>query len=441
LALSLSQRGLLMGIAFISVIASPRVMIYELENLPGVPLEFKAVTLSLPDFLMIAALAVTLVRLVLFVDYRARLWSTAQAVWRPHWLAAWAALVLWLAISTLWAIEPLMTRFMTLHTVAVLLLALIVVDAVRHDADQPLLIALVASGVVQAGIAVAQAINGNPLGLTAFGEIERFVYDNAVYYRAPGLSQHPNYLGGYLVVAIFAALLLAQRQRSRHGASALALLAGLFCGIGLITTLSRSAIMGLVAGSLPVLIALLRRAKPATRRLIVGATLALIVAGGGLALVATRGDLINRFFTAREFFFDWSWAEIQARPLHGAGGGNLMFAISWRGVIETYVLPVHNVYLYVWGESGLVGVALFVLGLGSLAALWAAAFTTQVARQGGRWERLLWGGVLLGLCVIMLFDNYWWAIHPFKVLWFWALGWWWGTLLRAEGLAAPDAEL
>jgi O-antigen ligase len=176
-------------------------------------------------------------------------------------------------------------------------------------------------------------------------------------------------------------------------------------------------------GTLPTLIWLLRLAAPRTRRLIISGALAVSVIGAGLALVATRGDIVSRFFMGREFFFDWSWAEIQASPVIGAGAGNLMFAISERGVNERDVLPVHNVYLYVWGETGLIGMVLFVLGCGSVLG---------VISQ--RPERLIWGGALLGVCVTMLFDNYWWAILPYRVLFFWVIGSWWG-LLSAEPAA------
>lgn len=421
------QRWLVIAIGVISVIASPRGMLLDLTDLPGVPLEFHAITISLAEVLLLGVLLLTAVRLALSGAYRTQLAETLQQVARPTWALAWIALALWMALSSFWALQPTMTRFVTLHAVGVMLLAILVADMVRHEGEQGLLIGLVLSGVFQTGIAIAQALNGNPLGLDALGEIPRFPYDTAAYYRAPGLAQHPNYLGGYLMLAMFAALLLLFRLRQR-GARLGAVIAGLalgVCGVGLITTLSRSAIVGTAAGTLPLLVWLLRLAAPRTRRLIVGGALVLIVLGAGLAVIATRGDIVSRFFMGREFFFDWSWTEIQARPVIGAGAGNLMFAISERGVNERDVLPVHNVYLYVWGETGLIGMALFVLGCGSVLG---------VISQ--RPERLIWGGALLGLCVTMLFDNYWWAILPYRVLFFWVLGSWWGlqfmTTARVE---------
>jgi len=33
---------------------------------------------------------------------------------------------------------------------------------------------------------------------------------------------------------------------------------------------------------------------------------------------------------------------------------------------------------------------------------------------------------------VNLFDNYFWAIMPMRVIFFWAIGLWWGFALRAD---------
>jgi O-antigen ligase len=409
--LGLAQRGVLMLIAFIAVISSPRIMLLEVEPLANIPLEFRAVTLSLPDFALIALIVITVLRLVVEDGYAERLLRTGRdLLWQG--LIFWIALVVWMAVSSLWSPFAIMTRYVTIHAAVCVLMAVILADLMRHEGVQGLLWGLVISAVLQAVIGIAQSLNGDPLGLGALGELPRFSYDTAQFFRAAGLSQHPNYLGGYLMISLFACLLLSW-QRPRWRGLSLALAAVI--GVGLIATLSRSAILGTAVGLLPLVIMLLRSLDAARRRLIIGGGIALAVIGIALVLVATRGDVVTRFFMAREFFFDDSWREIQRSPILGTGAGALTLSIDKRGASLPNVLPVHNVFLYVWAEAGIVAMMLFVLAC--LAILRGIGRNTTA---------LLWGSAFLAVCVTMLFDNYWWAIHPFQIVFFWIIGYWWG---------------
>ena len=415
--LSLAQRGLLMLTIFIAVISSPRIMLLDVEPLANVPLEFRAVTVSLPDFVLIALLLVTGIRLVSEAGYAERLLKTGQHLLR-YGLVFWVALLVWLGLSTLWSPATVMTRFVTLHAAAGVLLALLLADLLSHEGRTGLLWGLVASAMLQALIGVAQSLNGNPLGLGVLGELPRFSYDTDRFFRAAGLSQHPNYLGGYLMVSLFACLLLARQSWQHQRQRVLSLLLAVIVCLGLIATLSRSAILGTGIGLLPLIVMLLRSLDVARRRLILAAFGVVLVVGVVLVLIATRGDLATRFLMGREFFFADSWREIQRSPLLGTGAGALILTIDKHGSPLAVALPVHNVYLYIWAEAGLVGMLLFVLACG--AVLWrirpnAAAF--------------LWGCAFLGVCATMLFDNYWWAIHPFQIVFFWIVGYWWGLVL------------
>ncbi|MBX3065849.1 MAG: O-antigen ligase family protein [Anaerolineae bacterium] len=414
---SLAQRFSLAAIVFIAVIAAPRELLLEVTDQPNIPLDFRAIMISRPDYPLLFLLLITGLRLVFDSTYPARIGATARLIWIRYGGVFWLALSIWMGTSLLWAGQPIMTRYVALHALAALIMALILADLIRAEGDDWLLSALVISGVIQTVVAVAQSITGGPLGLAALGEAQRFTYDPENFYRATGLSQHANYLGGYLAIAIFACILLSYRIAQRQQRPILPVVAGIICGIGLTTTLSRSAILGLAVGCLPLIWLILRRASPALRRLMVVGGVAAVVGGIILVLIATRGDLATRFFSGREFFFEDSWAEISASPLIGTGAGNLMLNIGpKRGYEVPNLLPVHNVYLYVWAESGLVGLALFVAGCAAILAR-----LRSVNRQA-----LIWSCAFVAVCVIMLFDNYWWGVHPFQLLFLWVIGMWWG---------------
>lgn len=429
------QRWLIASIVFVSIVSTLRVQLLSLGNLPGVPLEFYNLTLSFADLLLIALLLLTALRVITSAPYRARLWATCQLLWQRQSLLAWVLLVTWMALSAFWALEPTLTRFVTLHAAACVGLALITADTVRAEGYQHFHAALIFSALLQLILAVAQVLNGNVVGLSALGEIPPDMNPTLLYYRPPGLSHNPNYLGGYFMLALAAALMLFVRvgqERRRWWF----MLAAALCTFGLVLTLSRSTFVGLAVAAAPLLILAFRRASPRRRAHAIIALLVLMLVALLVAAVAARGSLGERIFGARPFFFEDAWRVIQANPLLGSGAGNLMYTISLRlGVIAKYVLPVHIVYVYVWAEAGLVGLALFLTACGTAFRGWRPLRSTTSFDM----ERLLWGSVLIGVLVTMLFDNYWWAIHPFRVLFFWAFGVWYGLGLR-DAPAVPSFE-
>jgi hypothetical protein len=180
---------------FLSAISRPRFLLYLASLQSNIPTEFRSVTLSLPDFTLIALLVVTLARLFTDSVYRGRLACFAGQVvtWPDKW---WLMLFLWMALGVFYALDGAMVRFASLHWGLVILLMLVLADLFRHEPRfrLPILSAFIISGILQSVIALLQAINRNPLGLWALGEIERFSYDANPFYRAPSLTIHPNYL-------------------------------------------------------------------------------------------------------------------------------------------------------------------------------------------------------------------------------------------------------
>ncbi|MBZ0290115.1 MAG: hypothetical protein K8I30_21000, partial [Anaerolineae bacterium] len=229
-----AQALMLFIIAFTSVVSKPRLLLLEINQQTNIPIEFRALLISLPDLFVIALLALSGVRWLLQPAYRRRLADTftqAATRWGGIW---WFALIGWMVIGLVWALEPALQRFSTLHALALLLLAVILADLLRERGERVLLWGLLLGAAVQAAVAILQVMNGGPLGWWGLGEIDRFEYETTAFYRAPGLSMHPNYLGGYLVVALFACVLIARQNWSRGRSIALPLAVALLSAAGMI---------------------------------------------------------------------------------------------------------------------------------------------------------------------------------------------------------------
>jgi O-antigen ligase len=416
------QIALLSIIIFTSVISSPRSMLLEISRQPNIPLEFRIVAISIPDYFVVLLFIATMVRLLFDSEYRGQIALTANSIvtgWGGFW---WGGLALWMVIGTLWAGDSTMLRFTTLHFILLLIMAVILADAIRRRNERVLLLTLVGSAVIQSVIAIAQIIHSGPLGLWSLGEVDRFAYETTAFYRAPGLSMHPNYLGGYLMVALFAGAVLIRQNIQNKKSVVLPVLAGLIICIGIITTLSRSAMLATAVGFTPIIALIFWSTARRNRWLIGGALVMIIIVAAALIWIILNGNIQVRIFASREFFFIYSFEVIKNHPVLGVGAGNLMLEVGriWGTDIE-HLLPVHNVYLYIWAELGLPGLALFLLGCFSI---------LRHLRQRSSSDSFIWLCGILAICAVMLFDNYWWAVHPFRVVFLWVMGLWWGYASR-----------
>jgi len=423
--LGIAQLAMLFMIGFAGVISSPRQVLVLFSGRGDMPIEFQSLSISIPDFFLIAALLLTAVRLVIDSAFRAHLGETLRSLFIRYGGVFWVLLVIWMGVGLLWAKDPVFVRFATGQAIFALIGAFLVADFVRRGHDRELVFALLLSAVIEGVIAVGQFLHRGPLGLGFLGEVDRFWYDNAPFYRATGLSMHPNYLGGYMMLCLFAAILVARRRLEFNRPYILPVLVGGAAGVGLIATMSRSALLATVVGLIPALtVAIMsvhRKIARTTLYGLIGVGVALVIWGGVVLL--PNADI--RLFSPREFFFTDTFTVIQKSPVLGVGASNLMPEIAQLYPEEspTPRLPVHNVFMLIWAELGIPGLVLFSLG--------CLAIIVQM-RPGNGISAFTWAACFLAICVVNLFDNYFWAIMPMRVIFFWAIGLWWGFALRAD---------
>ncbi|HXF62410.1 MAG TPA: O-antigen ligase family protein [Caldilineaceae bacterium] len=362
------------------------------------------------------------------------LWLLAGAARRtlrlaPHPLSAPLALfvgVLWLAtLGALDLAEAVKEMVKWVEFGVVLLL----VPAMMNARDARWLVAALLSA------AMAQALLGLYQFVFRIGPEHFVLFDR--YMRASGSFGQPNPFAGYLglTLPVAAALTLWAIPRAlRSPAAATAALwvgaAALLTGAGMVASWSRGSWLGAAAGVLVVLLAYSRRTA-----LLVGAAILLALSGAlvGLinpalapaALTARLADLpayvgagnvldqpvTDENFAVLERLAHWLAAVrmFSTAPWLGVGPGN--YSIVYPEVrLPLWEEPLghaHNIYLNLLAESGLVGLAAFLMLWGS-AAVWVGRQTYPGAPADDGWRRALAVGVLgvlAHLAVHSLFDN------------------------------------
>jgi len=267
-----------------------------------------------------------------------------------------------------------------------ILLAVLQVRAARRVAWVTVLLAAAVAGV----IGLIQNTTGvDPLGRTALEA------DGSGRFHAIGtLRGHLTY-GGVMLAGFAAAfaLLIGASGRRRVGI----LLVTAACGVGLITSYARSALLGAVVGAVAATAATLAAGRRGREHRLRALIPAVLIAAGGVLAIAFLPGLLARFAGLGEFGSDprsrlWGTAlRIFADfPLFGAGLG------SFKSHFPLYRLPgdymatghPHSDLLNVLVHSGLAGLlawialwwavlrAAWVSGRGVLAIAIVAAFLT-----------------------------------------------------------------
>lgn len=301
-------------------------------------------------------------------------------------------------------------------------------QVVRTPHDLRVVAAALLSGfVIQLLYATAQFASGSALEIqgakiTTLGT--QLVFDQAgglSAFRPSGFLQHPNVLGDYLVFVMPPALCLAllgpdMLPRGVRAAAVFVVLAGAAL---LVATLSRGAWISLAVASLVVAVAGLRAGL--VRRGHVVALLALGAAGAMLIVVLYPQALLRitesdaQSSEARLVMMDQALLIIGRHPLLGVGLGGYNFAAqtnipesfaSVSAAFQDQLLEgvVHNGFLLMAAEMGVIGVVLF------LVLSWRML---RLAFPLARWRDPVYLAIALGLAaaivgqmVFHLFDHF-----------------------------------
>jgi O-antigen ligase len=317
----------------------------------------------------------------------------------------YAILILYCAASLAFSPAPLDGARLVLKIAYPLLVFLVIIGLLP---DRPALDRLMDAVLIGAAVLCLVV---NPLYL-AFGGFEREI---GGYIRLRGLGAHQNPFAFYMI----AALLMSFVRFTTRGQVRYLMLCAI-CSGWMILTITRIAFLAAVVALLAlgaVSAVVTRQTRVLLAAIVVGVLLAIPLAPPvlerSLGFVPTAGELVDLLRNPRALFLSMNWEGREAfwavvfnaylaSPVLGLGMGASSFILRLH--FPSFAAPVvHNDYLRLLSEAGIIGIILFTC---ALAAWWIT--TMRAARIGDRTVReyaLPAIGCIAALAVIGITDN------------------------------------
>lgn len=376
---------------------------------------------------------------------------------RPRWQFTddqkrWGLLILlgYLLVVSFLAIDPLVAFLKLVLIILIFYFAL----TLRQEGDTRLIIsALIISAVLQSLFGLWQVLRIYVPASTILGMSEQTALRlgasvietaNGRWLRAYGTFPHPNILGGFLAITLlfiidryFVAYENFQQWWNKYGVAAknlwrettvrqtgseIALMLAAFVVVfaGLVATFSRSAIVALLVGSL-VYWAMKYHANR-IRAVVLGVKLAAVAFAVLLVWqmflpelwqvrVASNARLEKQSVSERVQGYYDAWSVFQNYPLLGTGLQNytLAFAKLNPGESSYTYQPVHNAFLLLFIEIGIVGALVFLF----VFRKHLQSFFYRLYNQATP----LTIAIFALFIVIGLLDHYLWSLHGGLMLW------------------------
>ena len=375
----------------------------------------------------------------------------AKALLRDRLRLFWVILLIvlfgWMYVSVNWSFInrvrdlPEVAQSASLQFLLVISWAIAVMCA--SPPPRAIVIVFVISGVFHAIIGGLQVAEQGSLGLRFLHEFQlnpavsgvSIIQSGDVRWLRPyGLQAHPNVFAGALLMSLMACVagIVHHSRRIRWlSTGAFLLILWVF-----LLTFSRGAWIGFIAGCVALLPMLIRKPlKQATARWGLATAIVLSILAGGVFITMYKDFLISRAQVGsstemrsvadRIVFTDFALraaSRSTKNTLIGIGAGNFPWRSSYYLVGTNYDLRgnnVHQIWLTVFVELGLVGFVMFSLGT----AIGLEGGLRQFKRDGAV-ERAIFIAIIVGLGVIGLVDHYPVTMVQFQLAW-------WGLLATA----------
>src|SRR3989344_2945729 len=236
-------------------------------------------------------------------------------------------------------------------------------------------LAIFISGIFQAVVAIIQFLRQSSLGLKYLGEsvinndfsgvASFYISDTEKIIRAYGTTPHPNVLAVFLLLSLFAFYYLFLNRDYSVNNYRLLITAYALSLFGLFTTFSRTVIL---AWLIIFCIQIVARVKnsPRAREIFIVSLFATLLFGSlyfheSISRLTIGGDdqaiKLRAFYTKEALRTNIS--------LFGVGYGNFIaWLIRENPFLPAYAYqPVHNIFLLVYSETGILGISTFILFL------------------------------------------------------------------------------
>jgi O-antigen ligase len=321
--------------------------------------------------------------------------------------------------------------------------------------------AIVLAGVFQAVLAIYQFLTQKVWASKWLGMAEQLSGNGGVsvvestglrWLRAYGSLPNPNVLAGFLAVCLIVfivLIILSNKQKS-------SILLWAFLPIllsGLFFTFSKSGLLAFLLGFAFVFIFVFFSQDQKTKFILIHVLFVILVVFGSLSLIyqdplmtRLKGEtrLEQKSYNERALYFEDSQILLKENWLKGVGLGNYTLALydqsSQAQPVWTYQ-PVHNVFILMATEIGVIGFLIFILLIIEVFhKLWHFKIKEQLklinvfklfkftAIYYFYQRRFYWFLGLLAiffmLLIIMFFDHYIWTLYFGIIFWWLMLGLW-----------------
>jgi O-antigen ligase len=349
--------------------------------------------------------------------------------------------LLWMIVSINWASFRLLAIY-RLFIIFLIVTFFIIIQNLAKKGNikaKSVYLGLLAGGIFQSLIGILQFILNHSLGLWFLGEsilnpnlpgVAKIIVSGEKHIRAYGTFPHPNVLAGFLVLQIIllVSLLIKKHPRQRAYTSdnfscetisskipawvILVLLA--VNTVCFFLTFSRSAFISLFFVSLALL--LINLAHYRSRFWLILTIAAFVLLFQGLVFASRHPDnflFSHQSLKERNLYLDVSQKTIREHPWTGIGLGQFVFQeiVSQTDWLGWQYQPVHNVYLLVTSELGIVGLTIFLLLILTFLTNYC-----KIKEATYLLTRKPFCIVILSFLFISLFDHYFWDIKSGIVL-------------------------
>ncbi|MBU1083382.1 O-antigen ligase family protein [Patescibacteria group bacterium] len=385
-------------------------------------IEYLSISLYLTDILVASLLIVWIVLMLLrrqklILGQRLIFWSVVSFI---GWI--WVTLCLTKLTGVL--INPIIGVWAASKITLFGLFYFYLINRVRSVTDivMPLSIGI----FLQGGIAIGQYFSNHSLGLKLLDEsvldpIDRgipVVIKNGIrQLRAHGLTPHANVLGGYLAVGLL--LLKTELLRKNNYWLWVSFLLGM---TGLFLSFSRTAWLVFVIGSIIISWYSLRYKLVNPGRLLKGWAISLVLIAvlvvsqyqAVLPRITANQAIEQNSLTEREQQFEEFKDIYSGNEAFGVGIGqylaNNMELVDVISTNNDYPQPVHNMFLLVLAELGIMGLIFFgIVLIRGLIELW---------RTKPSLTKIAVISALMGVIILGLTDHYIWDLQQGKLV-FW----------------------
>lgn len=353
-------------------------------------------------------------------------------------------------LSTLWSNHYELAIYRSLKIFEFSFIAWYVkVNVPRGTFMKNIMYIIVYLGVFNSLLAIYQFIIQKSIGLNWLKEsqvspeslnVAKIIFDDVTYIRAYGLFPHPNALAGFLLVSIlftyalynykinknvprgtFSSFTFTKMFHVEHYFQNISFIVSLFAIqlCALILTFSKSAVLG-ISISILYLYCINNRCRLSDltkniqlnyrKILLIGAILFTL----SYLLKPSLDSTVIRSVQDRIYFINVSRGTFFDNPILGLGSGQYVVNLTINSNEESWkIAPVHNVYLLILNEIGLISAITFIILLFNLLNL-----NENVPRGTFFYRKnyILSQSILMGLCIIMVFDHYPWDIQQGQVL-------------------------